>query len=293
MNDINDNEELQRRFEEFKQHFNLGEFDKALEFLEEILKKLEAEADFRKAGRVDERGNISLSEGDESICISLNHIMEYYVYMHWFKPDKDVVSYDYPMGEYYRTYGDLCIKLGKYKTAIAAYKNAVCWNPVDLDAILGLAEAYKHLNMLERYLIVTKQAYRYCCTRATMARYYRNMGYYHIAKYNVEVAEACYMYSNIYYKTDNADNELKYLEQALNRPQSEPEIKAMQEMLRNYDIEPGPDSDTIGVIYRVGELMMEDNAYSLARDCFSIVYDITREPQLADLLDELDKALKV
>lgn len=52
------------------------------------------------------------------------------------------------------------------------------------------------------------------------------------------------------------------------------------------------DSKTIGIIYRVGELMMNDKDYRLARDCFSIVYDITQETQLKTLLDELDKDLE-
>ena len=60
---------------------------------------------------------------------------------------------------------------------------------------------------------------------------------------------------------------------------------------RKYLI-PGPDSKTIGIIYRVGELMMNDKDYSLARYCFSIVYDITQETQLKTLLDELDKDLE-
>ena len=40
----------------------------------------------------------------------------------------------------------------------------------------------------------------------------------------------CYTYSNIYYKTDNADNELKYLEQALNDRTPEYSVKQMQEI---------------------------------------------------------------
>ena len=66
----------------------------------------------------------------------------------------------------------------------------------------------------------------------------------------------------------------------------------MQEILDKNEVEPGPDSKTIGIIYRVGELMMNDKDYKLARDCFSIVYDITQETQLKTLLDELDKDLE-
>ncbi len=110
-----------------------------------------------------------------------------------------------------------------------------------------------------------------------MARYYRNMGYYHVSKYNTQTARCCYLYSNIYYKTQNADSELDYLKNALGDDAPQWSIKEMQKILEQSDIELGPNPDTIGVIYRVGELMMNDSEYSLARDCFSICYDITQE----------------
>ena len=292
---INNPEELKKYFEEFKELVKNEEADKAMHMLEELLKSIEEQVKVRRAGSIDARGNISISEPQdncEHIYMSLNHVMEYYVYACYFEPETDVLCTELPVGEYYRTYGSLCLKLSKFRRAEDAFKKAICWNPVDLDSYLGLAECYKNLNMLSRYLDVTKQAYRFCCSRATMARYYRNMGFYFVAKYNTEAARVCYTYSNIYYKTDNADNELKYLEQALNDKTPEYSVKQMQEILDKNEVEPGPDSKTIGIIYRVGELMMNDKDYRLARDCFSIVYDITQEAQLKTLLDELDKDLE-
>ena len=177
-------------------------------------------------------------------------------------------------------------RLQCHATADEIYEDIVREHPH-----ISRATVYRNLNMLDRYFIVTKQAYRYCCTRATMARYYRNMGFYYTSKYKPEVARACYIYSNIYYKTENADNELKFLEEALHDKTPDLSIAEMQDIFNQEGIEPGPSSDTIGVIYRVGELMMEDKEYTLARDCFAIVYDITREKELEPVLDELEKAI--
>ena len=226
--------------------------------------------------------------------------MEYYIYACYFEPQQKILMPELPIAEYYRTYADLCVKLQKYKRAEDAYKKALCWNPVDLDSYLGLAECYKYLNMMSRYLDVTKQAYRFCCTRATMARYYRNMGFYYLSSYNTDMAKACYTYSNIYYHTDNADSELNYIENALKeakdkgvtKDDKEYDIRTMQAMFDKENVEPGPDSKTIGIVYRVGELMLQDKEYALAKDCFSIVYDITNEQQLEGVLAELDRCLE-
>ena len=142
-----------------------------------------------------------------------------------------------------------------------------------------------------------------------MARFYRNMGFYYLSSYNTDMAEACYTYSNIYYHTDNADSELEYIKNALNKDSINKDedvitkeevnengqkytIKQMQEMFDKENVEPGPDSKTIGIIYRVGELMLQDKEYRLAKDCFMIVYDITNEQQLEGLIAELDSCLK-
>ena len=280
--------DVKDRFADYEKIFNSGDYDKAADILSAILERIEECTDERKAGTMDDTFVKKSDMDGRPIYISLNHVMEYYIYAFYFKPDCDVVLSELPYGEYYRSYGDLCVKSGRYKAGIEAYSNAICWNPVDLDAILGLAECYKYLNMLKRYMIATKEAYRLCCTRATMARYYRNMGFYYLSAYKPEVARACYIYSNIYYKTDNADAELSYIEQALNQETPKLSVKEMQKMFDDEGIEPGPSSDTIGVIYRVGQIMMESQDYRLAKDCFSIVYDITQEEQLEKLLEELE-----
>ena len=316
---INDIEDVKGYYEEFKKLYESGENEKAAEMMKELLENLENNINVRKAGSVSKNDVIAIGgdkDSQKDIYISLNHVMEYYIYAYYFKPEVDVKCTELPYNEYYRTYGALCMTLGKYNAAKEAYIHAIEWNPVDLDSILGLAECYKYLNMITRYLDMTKQAYRFCCTRATMARFYRNMGFYYLSSYNTDMAEACYTYSNIYYHTDNADSELEYIKNALaaaknnenkdsinkdedvitkeevNENGQKYTIKQMQEMFDKEHVEPGPDSKTIGIIYRVGELMLQDKEYRLAKDCFMIVYDITNEQQLEGLIAELDSCLK-
>jgi tetratricopeptide (TPR) repeat protein len=315
--DYNKLNELKKRYGNYEEVFKSGDYDKAADILGNVLDVIEEEyKGVRKAGMIDKELVIRKSEGDGQIWLCTNHIMEYYIYACYFEPEMDVKMTELPIAEYYRTYAELCVKLQKYKRAEDAYKNALCWNPVDLDSYLGLAECYKYLNMITRYLDMTKQAYRFCCTRATMARFYRNMGFYYLSSYNTDMAEACYTYSNIYYHTDNADSELEYIKNALaavknneskdsinkdedvitkeevNENEQKYTIKQMQEMFDKEHVEPGPDSKTIGIIYRVGELMLQDKEYRLAKDCFMIVYDITNEQQLEGLIAELDSCLK-
>ena len=169
--DIKKLADVKDRFADYEKIFNSGDYDKAADILSAILERIEECTDERKAGTMDDTFVKKSDMDGRPIYISLNHVMEYYVYACYFEPETDVLCTELPVGEYYRTYGSLCLKLSKFRRAEDAFKKAICWNPVDLDSYLGLAECYKNLNMLSRYLDVTKQAYRFCCSRATMARY--------------------------------------------------------------------------------------------------------------------------
>lgn len=290
---IDNFEEIRQEFAGFQEEFETGNQIQALGKLGELLDAMEEAAGQRRAGTFDREGTVVLSLPDTSsekeIYISLNHVMEYYIYAYYFQPEEDVRCTEIPYGEYYRIYAAFCLRMEKYNAAEKAYKRAIAWNPVDLDSYLGLAEVYKYQNKLKKYLMVTNQAYRYCCTRATMARYYRNMAFYHLAGYRPELARACYLYSNIYYHTENADSELKYIEEALKEKTPKADICQIQKLFDENGIQPGPDSDTIGIVYQVGGILLKDGEYKLARDCFSIVYDITQDKELEKLLDELEQ----
>ena len=124
---INNPEELKKYFEEFKELVKNEEADKAMHMLEELLKSIEEQVKVRRAGSIDARGNISISEPQdncEHIYMSLNHVMEYYVYACYFEPETDVLCTELPVGEYYRTYGSLCLKLSKFRRAEDAFKKA-------------------------------------------------------------------------------------------------------------------------------------------------------------------------
>lgn len=281
-------EEIKKEFEHYKETFEQGNREVALEQLGTLLDAMEENTEVRRAGKISKNGVISVSDGDGVIYLSLNHVMEYYIYACYFSSDAEIACTDIPYGEYYRIYAGLCMELEKYNAAKKAYKRAIAWNPVDLDAYLGLAEVYKYQNKLNKFLIITKQAYRFCCTRATMARYYRNIAYYFLAGYKPEIARDCYQYSNIYYHTDNADSELHYIEEAIKEETPKPDITAIQKRFDANGIEPGPDAQTIGIVYRVGELLMQEGSYALAKDCYSIVYDITQEEAAGKILEQLE-----
>ncbi len=220
-------------------------------------------------------------------AFSFNHILEVYQYEYFKKPQTSPVYTDLNISAFYRFYGFVLMHLHLFMDAIEAYENALSWNPVDLDALLQLVELYKRTKQPEKVKEYSFLCYDLCCTRATLAHFYRGLGFYYLEKQKPDIAIPLYIYSNIYYETKQANHELDYLEKALNQPIKKYTIPQLQEILKANQIPIGPNADTIGIAYRVGQLELETGNMENARDCFTMVYDLTMDLEVKEILEKL------
>ena len=122
-----------------------------------------------------------------------------------------------------------------------------------------------------------------------MARFYRNMGYYYLEKEEFETATALYQYSNIFCYTDSADRELRFIGRAQDKDIPEYDIPAMQKILGENNIPLGPNPDTIGITFRVGQLEMDRDNFESARDCFMMVYNLTQDAETKAYIEKIDE----
>ncbi|MBE5927607.1 MAG: hypothetical protein E7270_11690 [Lachnospiraceae bacterium] len=219
---------------------------------------------------------------------SFNHILETYYYAYFMKDVSQLEYTEYAINSYYRTLGFCQMHTDKHIDAIKSYEKALKWNPVDLDTYLQLAELYKKVNNLESLRKVTFESYNFLCSRATMARFYRNLGFYYLEKYEPELAAVLYKYSNIYYETEFATKELEFIAKAIQKDIPEYSLKYMQEKLVEKNIPVGPNPDTIGITYRVGQIELEAGNAKEAKECFMMVYDLTQDDEVKVILEGLE-----
>lgn len=211
-----------------------------------------------------------------------NHILEVYYYEYFINRSEAPSYLDVNLNAFYRLQGFIKMQCQDTTAAITAYKEALAWNPVDLDSLLQLGELYKTSQMPDECLEITNQAYHFCCTRATLARFYRNLGFYYLEKYKPEVATALYLYSNYFNSSKQAQSELDFLEKALKRETPKLSLKEIQSILKSHSIPLGPDPDALGITYRVGQLEEAKGNFQNAFDCYSMVYDVTMDKEVME-----------
>lgn len=267
--------QIDKKFDECKKLIEQEHFSKAIPLLKEVIEEASA-----------------LYSNSSKKYLSFNHILETYYYAYFLKDVSKINYTDYNINAMYRLSGFALMKVNRLDEAVMAYNHGLDWNPVDLDTLLQLGELYKMTNNIKSLRKVSFEAYNFCCTRATLARFYRNLGYYYLEEYKPEIARALYMYSNIYFQTENADNELKFINEATKQEKKDIPLKELQTVLSSEKIPLGPNSDTLGITYRVGQIELDNKNYENAADCFAMVYDLTMDEEVKGLLEKAAAMVK-
>ncbi len=217
---------------------------------------------------------------------SFGHVTEQYYY-DYFCGGEGYQAAPVNVGEIWRFFGSKLWQAGQQADAREAFTRALRWNPVDVESMLALGECCKHARDLEKFWEVTDEMYDLCNTRALLARYYRNLGFYYVEKYQPDLAEALYLYSELYCPTEGAQNELKFLAEALERPtplHTEEELRAI---LERAEIPREPSAEMLALTQQAATDCEDAGRYAEAAECYFLLYDVTGSPEALARMEEL------
>ena len=117
--------------------------------------------------------------------------------------------------EFYRFYqeGYELFEKGKYSDAITAYKKALEYNTNDVTASLEIVEAYIALRDYANAKVWLNRTYPYLSNDMYKAHWLRRWGFIAIEELDYELASACYVYSQEFEQSSNAETELMFIKQ--------------------------------------------------------------------------------
>ena len=213
------------------------------------------------------------------LSLSLRHISEVFLYEYYMNPDEYEISKDDLARPHLDKAGDL-LSQQKNNEALQEYLAANMENPVSFEAVSGIIICCKRLGDIEGEYKYTQEMYKLCCTRAELATYYRNLGWYYLEKYKPDLSAALYRYSTFFQEGQAAEEEIKYLESALNKPMGKESPEQIQKMLEDNEIPTGPSNITLALLIKAGEEAEQNGNYMQARDCYMMVYDLTEDEEV-------------
>ena len=221
--------------------------------------------------------------------VCLNHISEIFLYEYFLSNGKEYILSDTDNALEHKEKAKKLMNLGDIAKAQQEWIKAHFENPVDMETILSIISCCKQLGDIEGEYTYTLDSYNFCCTRAEMGAYYRNLGWYYLEKYDPELSSACYMYSQLFEKTNQAEDEIKFLEKALNRAVEEKSPDELQKILKRHDIPTEANGVTLALLYKAGGEAEAAGQYAQALDCYRMVFDLTQDAEVELKISNLQK----
>lgn len=223
--------------------------------------------------------------------VSLNHISEVFLYEYFVADGKEYQISETDTAADFKEKARTLTAEGNNGAALQEWIKAHYENPVDMETILSIISCCKQLGDIEGAYSYTTDSYNYCCTRAEMAAYYRNLGWYYLEKYNPDLASACYMYSQLFDETKQAEDEIKFLEKALGHKIPEKNPEELQDILKKHDIPISANPVTLALLYRAGGEAEAAEQYVQALDCYRMVYDLSSDEEVGEKIRQLSHFL--
>ena len=212
--------------------------------------------------------------------VCLRHISEVYLYEYYcLGSDEYEISGNDALTPHKEKAKELMLA-GNYSGAQQAWLSAHFENPVDMESILGIILCCKQLGDTEGEYSYTTESYNYCCTRAELAAYYRNLGWYYLENYNPEVSAACYLYSKCFEESQQADAELEFLEKAIGKKVAKKDLPQIQKILKDNQIPTEANTVTLALLYKAAEEAADAEDKDQALDCYRMVYDLTADEEI-------------
>ncbi len=182
---------------------------------------------------------------------------------------------EYNISEIYYYLGFANTDLKNYGLALEHLNNALKWNPINVSAMFEKAAIFRLEGDLERYRAEVEKTYVYIYNSNYLALFYRDLGWYFIERELLDLGNALYTYSQYFYKTDTAENELKYIAQKKNRDVIYTPRDEINNLFRDYNIPLNFNARILNCINNELKYSEEQKNYKMARYFSNIMFDMT------------------
>ena len=146
---------------------------------------------------------------------------------------------------------------------------------------------------MERFFELTKEAFQIAYRPASVARCYRNLGYYFTEKKMWDLAVACIVLSMQYVPRDkNAQSELYYIEHMAGRKINMPEFDEFKKYADKYGFPTGESETILRLAAECGSHFLNEGRDDMAAYFLSIYYDLTEDEKAKSILDQLSDSNK-
>ena len=193
----------------------------------------------------------------------------------------------------YSNYGNVLLHFNDYENALKSFELSHNYNPVNVKAIFGLCEIYKNEGNWNEFHNLIIQSFRYDYSLEDLAKSFEKLSLYYLNEYNdsndKENLKLAIYLSRLAEDYDGAyENQIaiEFDDDILN--EYDQSIEEIKDYLKSKGLPYGPSIEVITICKNLGFQLDEDKKVVPALFYFNIAYDLTKDPAIEDVIDDLN-----
>lgn len=220
--------------------------------------------------------NVKEVEDEKNTYYTFGNYAEEAIFNYIYKSKKQNIYPEQNISEIYYYLGFINIDLKNYDLAVEYLDKALKWNPINISAMFEKATVFRMKGNLDRNRAEIEKTFIFIYNSSYLAKFYRELGWYYVERKIYDLGNALYTYSNYFYKTNNAENELKYIAQQENREIRYTPITEINQYLKDYNIPINFNRSIVNCIFDELQKVKNNNEKrSSARYYSNLMYDMT------------------
>lgn len=220
--------------------------------------------------------NVKEVEDEKNTYYTFGNYAEEAIFNYIYKSKKQNIYPEQNISEIYYYLGFINIDLKNYDLAVEYLDKALKWNPINISAMFEKATVFRMKGNLDRNRAEIEKTFIFIYNSSYLAKFYRELGWYYVERKIYDLGNALYTYSNYFYKTNNAENELKYIAQQENREIRYTPIAEISQYLKDYNIPINFNRSIVNCIFDELQKVKNNNEKrSSARYYSNLMYDMT------------------
>ncbi len=250
----------------------------------------------------EEKYDDALQFGKENVNLNKEYVEGEYVFKNLLEEllfqitINDEIKRKYPLmldySTLYSNYGNVLLHFNDYENALKSFKLSYNYNPVNVKAIFGLCEIHKQNNDWNEYYNLTIQSFKYAYSLEDLSKSFENLSLYYLNEYKESNDEenlklAIYLNKLSEHYNENNANHLDSLDESALNEYNEP-VDDIKEYLKSKGLPYGPSVEVITICKNLGFQLDEDKKVVPALFYFNIAHDLTKDPAIKDVIDDLN-----
>ena len=160
---------------------------------------------------------------------------------------KQIVATQVDLASAYLVFGAMMLEQRQYDKAIDILRKGLFYNPVNIQLMFALADAYKGKKYMKSYLAVISMAHSCVIRKTDIARIYRYYSKYYLEMKDYDTAFIL-LYSAKHFDAQGFTEALREVEQISGKTFSEPDISELKSKLNEKEISWGAKGLAVSVV---------------------------------------------